>query len=90
VTKKWLLDRWLQVLPWPSNSPDMNPIEHVWSYLDAAVCTENPQPTNRQELWEALEQQWYKIPSWYIRGLYKSMPWHIAVLVRAKGGHTKY
>ena len=35
----------IQVLPWPSKSPDFNPIEHLWDELDRRV---------RQRLWTSL------------------------------------
>uniref|UniRef100_A0AAZ3S8P5 Tc1-like transposase DDE domain-containing protein n=1 Tax=Oncorhynchus tshawytscha TaxID=74940 RepID=A0AAZ3S8P5_ONCTS len=30
------------VLPWPSSSPDMSPVEHVWDALDWRVCFQFP------------------------------------------------
>ncbi|KAG8724757.1 hypothetical protein FRC09_014822 [Ceratobasidium sp. 395] len=90
LTKKWFLDRRVKVLPWPANSPDMNPIEHVWTYLDAAVRATPPLPTNRAEMAEALKREWKKIPKSYIQKLYRSMPRRVAAVVKAKGGSTNY
>uniref|UniRef100_A0A674D168 non-specific serine/threonine protein kinase n=1 Tax=Salmo trutta TaxID=8032 RepID=A0A674D168_SALTR len=37
TTQEWLRDKSLNVLEWPSGSPDMNPIEHHWRDLKIAV-----------------------------------------------------
>jgi transposase len=88
--RKWLLKHRVRVLPWPSSSPDMNPIEHVWAQLDRAVRARPILPRNRDELWEALEEEWYKLPSDFIANLYNSMAHRVGALMEAKGGHTQY
>ena len=80
----------IRAIPWPSCSPDMNPIEHVWNYLNRLVREHQPQPKNITELKHIIEQKWYSIPLEYIHALYNSMPRRIAALLEAKGQHTKY
>ncbi|GBN66291.1 hypothetical protein AVEN_102345-1 [Araneus ventricosus] len=43
------------VLPWPANSPDLNPIENLWDHLDRVVRGMDPQPRNLAQLATTLE-----------------------------------
>ena len=65
----------------------MNPIEHVWSYLERRLRRRDRLPTNSDQLWAALEE-WYKIPTQYIRKLYASMPARLTALRHAGGYAT--
>lgn len=90
ITEEWLDEKGIQVLPWPPQSPDQNPIENLWEVVKDQVRQRNPLPRNKNELWEALVEEWEKIPLAVVRHLYHSIPSRIEALKKAKGGHTKY
>ena len=50
VTTAFLNDNNIDVLPWPAQSPDMNPIEHVWDHIGRQVYRTT---TTRQQLRQA-------------------------------------
>lgn len=90
ATKAYLEDQGIEVLPWPSQSPDLNPIEHVWNFLKVRIGLREKHPTSIHDLWDIVVEEWEKIPVDYIQRLYESMPSRIQAVLKAKGGHTKY
>ena len=42
VVKEWLNQARIKVLEWPSQSPDFNPIENMWTVLKKQVCVRKP------------------------------------------------
>jgi hypothetical protein len=86
----WFKKNKVDKLDWPPNSPDMNPIENCWDYLDRRVCTRSPLPTNVNALWDALVEEWGQIEDEYIEKLFESMPRRVQALLKAKGGPTKH
>lgn len=78
----------IQVMLWPAQSPDLNPIENLWSYMKAVVARHTPK--NVRELKELLIRCWNEIPSEYTAKLVDSMPRRIEAVLRVNGGHTKY
>ena len=60
ITKEWLQDNSVNVLEWPSQSPDLNPIEHLWRDLKMAVHQRSP--SNLMELERSCKEEWEKLP----------------------------
>ena len=58
--QKWIQDKSLNVLEWPSQSPDLNPIEHLWRDLKIAV--QRYSPSNLTELERIYREEWEKLP----------------------------
>ncbi len=78
----------IEVMLWPSQSPDLNPIEHLWAHMKKEVARNKPK--NLKDLKSILMRCWEEISPEVTANLVDSMPRRIEAVLRAKGGNTKY
>ena len=91
VTMQFLNQNGINVLDWPSFSPDLSPIKHLWDELGRAVRKRNhPPPRNVQQLGQALTAEVRNIPQQTVLNLIQSMRSRIHACIDSNGGHTKY
>jgi hypothetical protein len=90
LAKDWFQDHRVTVLDWPANSPDLNPIEHLWDHLKRQLNGYERVPTSIHELKGRIEVEWNKIPRDVCVKLIESIPRRIEAVIKAKGGYTKY
>ena len=88
--RTWFEGNGFKVLPWPAQSPDLNPIEHLWTHLKVKLGEYERPPGGMIELWERTEKEWNKIDAVVCQNLIESMPRRVAAVLKAKGGYTKY
>lgn len=89
-----------KMLEWPSNAPDMNPIENVWRVLKKMIAKWLRNPANRQKFHRFKDIDLLKMAlteCWNSEEINRiaincciGMPRRIDALVKAKGKWTKY
>jgi transposase len=86
--KKFFEEKKIEILPWPSQSPDLNPIEHVWAQMKLQLggCHFR----TKDELKEKLLSIWNEITPAYCEKLISTMPKRVNAVLRAKGSATKF
>ncbi len=88
ATKEWLRKKHFKVLEWPSQSPDLNPIENLWRELKVRVAQRQPQ--NITALEEICMEEWVKIPATVCENLVKTYRKRLTSVIANKGYITKY
>ena len=78
----------IQVMEWVAQSPDFNPIENLWAYLDANVpITER---CNKVRFTAALMKTWSELPIDLLQNLVKPVPIRLNKAIVLKGYPTGY
>uniref|UniRef100_A0A3B3QF02 Transposase Tc1-like domain-containing protein n=1 Tax=Paramormyrops kingsleyae TaxID=1676925 RepID=A0A3B3QF02_9TELE len=92
IISNWFLehDNEFTVLQWPPQSPDLNPIEHLWDVVERELRALDVHPTNLHQLQDAILSIWANISKECFQHLVESMPRRIKAVLKAKGGQTPY
>lgn len=77
-------------LPWPSMSPDLNPIEHIWDAMARNINSRTHPAESLQQLSAWIQEEWYGLPQEFIDGLVLSLPRRVRAVIEAHGRNTKY
>ena len=73
------------LMVWPPNSPDLNPIENLWSILKRKVYSNGKQFSSKTELWEAIQVAMRSIDSTTIENLTNSVNERIFEVINRNG-----
>ncbi len=75
------------MMDWPSISPDLNPIEHLWRILKRKV--EERKVSNIHQLRDVI-MEWKRNPVETCEALVNSVHKRFKAVLENNGGHTKY
>ncbi len=78
----------VKVMEWPSMSPDLNSIEHMWGILKRKV--KHHHVSNIQQLRDVIMEEWKRTPATTCAALVNSMPRRIKAVLDNNGAPTKY
>ncbi|CAF3935129.1 unnamed protein product [Rotaria sp. Silwood1] len=85
---EWFQRNGVNTLKWPAQSPDINPIEHIWDELERRLKPYSPK--NKDELWSIIQQEWKGIGREVTSKLVNSMPRRLREVLKNHGGPTRY
>ena len=88
--KAWFRKNQIQVMEWPTQSPDLNPIENLWQILKTKVMSFKDECKGINELWERVQLVFDDIDKETCAELVVSLPQCVKVVMTAFGGWTNY
>jgi len=92
VVRKWFDEHpEINVINWPARSPDLNPIENLWSQMMRLWNgEENAVLRNSNQLGQHIQNLWQQLNGNYCHQLVDSMPGRLEEVIQAGGYYTKY
>ena len=88
IAKNWKAEKNIRVLPWPSMSPDQNPIENVWQLMKIKIAKKKIRTV--KALKGELTKEWNHLPTDLAAKLVESMIRHVTKLIESNGDYTMY
>ena len=71
---------------WPANSPDINPIEYAYGYVDSEVQAKKS--ATMKSLETNVRNQWKKLTPDYCQGLINALPKRLKQIIATKGEYV--
>jgi hypothetical protein len=88
----WLEIHGVETSDWPPYSPDLNPIEHIWSWMNQWINQNHPEllqmgrcEESYEVLYEAIQKAWWAVPQEYIDHLIRGMVKRVEAVMKANG-----
>lgn len=88
LVKGFLRESDVNVLDWPAQSPDLNPIENLWGHVQQQLKGRNGGSADK--VYANIEDIWKNIPLDYMQRLINSMPQRCREVIANKGYPTRY
>ncbi|GFT24698.1 transposable element Tcb1 transposase [Trichonephila clavipes] len=87
IVRRFFVNHQIELLPWLARSPDLLPIQNMWSMIAQRLTQITPPAATPDQLWQRVEAAWSAVPQEHIKSLFESMPRRVTAAISNNGGY---
>ncbi|GFU71347.1 transposable element Tcb1 transposase [Trichonephila clavipes] len=80
----------IELFPWSARSPDLSPIENMWSMIAQLLIQITTPAAKPDQLWQRVEAAWSAVLQEQIQSLLESMTRRVAAVISNNGAYSGY
>ncbi|GFT47145.1 transposable element Tcb1 transposase [Trichonephila clavipes] len=88
IVQRFFVNHQIELLPGLTHSPDLSPIENMWSMVAQRLTQITPPAATPVPLWQRVEAHWSAVPQEHIQSLFESMPRRVAAVIFNNSGYS--
>ncbi|UYV83511.1 hypothetical protein LAZ67_23001281 [Cordylochernes scorpioides] len=90
MVQRFFGNRQIELLPWQGRSPELSPIENMWSMVAQRLNQITSPAATPDQLWKSVEAAWPTVLQEHIQSPFESMPRRVAAVISNNGGYFGY
>ncbi|GFY12956.1 transposable element Tc3 transposase [Trichonephila clavipes] len=90
IVQRFFFNHQIELLPWPARSPDLSPIENMWSMVAQRLTQITLPAATPDQLWQHVAAAWSAVPQEQIQSLFEPMPRRVAAVISNNGGYSGF
>ncbi|GFV81999.1 transposable element Tcb1 transposase [Trichonephila clavipes] len=76
----------IELLLWLARSPDLSPIENMWSTAAQRLTQITPPASTPDKIWQSVKASWSAVPQEHIKSVFESIPRRVAAVISNNDG----
>ncbi|GFW18054.1 transposable element Tcb1 transposase [Trichonephila clavipes] len=88
IVQRFYVNHQIELLPLPARSPDLSPIENMWSMVAQRLTQITPPAATPDQLGQRVEAAWSAVPQEHIQSIFESMPRRVVAVISNNCGYS--